>query len=632
MCGVAGVLGPGASQAATVAAMAASLVHRGPDGEGIWKDESGLLALAHRRLAILDLSPAGAQPMTDASGRWVISFNGEIYNHRQLRQSLAGICRAWRGTSDTEVLLEAIAAWGLAAALAKCEGMFAFALWDRQARDLVLVRDRMGERPLYVGWVGRDIAFGSELGALRVHPEWRGGIVEPAVSAYLRWGFIPAPMSIHPGVFKLPAGTLLRLRPSDAGVPFSPEAFQGRLEHYWRLSSVVDSARQDPWRGSFDEAVGAAQSLLDRAVACRMQADVPVGALLSGGVDSSLVVESMQRQSPIAVKTFTVGFDDAAIDESAVASRVARLLGTEHHALHLPMTRASELARRAASVYDEPFADVAQLPAMLVSQAVRNHVTVALTGDAGDELFAGYQRYRDCARAWAMRSALPNAAARVVGLLMKGLAAADPGRCGRLPVRADRSLGRWRSDRLDDFYEDWLAFPGSPVCRGTSLAEGVGQSPLAPLSAMARMRFLDQGATLPEGIHTKLDRASMAYGLELRVPLLDSSLVAFSWRLPERWLRRGPRGKVILRALLARTLPGGIAARPKQGFDVPIGAWLRGGLREWAGDLISSGGNIPGLDILQLRRSFEAHLAGRVDHGHALWAALVLIAWGQRDD
>lgn len=629
MCGIAGVLGPGASDASIVAAMAASLAHRGPDGEGIWRDDSGSVALGHRRLAILDLSPSGAQPMADASGRWVVSFNGEIYNHRELRRSLGGDSRAWRGTSDTEVLLQAIAEWGIDAALARCEGMFALALWDRQGRELVLARDRMGERPLYVGWVGRDIVFGSELRALRRHPSWQGGILEPAVSAFLRWGFVPAPMSIHPGVFKLPAGTLLRLRPGTAAAPGSPEAFDARLERYWRLSTVIDAARRDPWTGSFDDATAEAQALLDRAVACRMQADVRVGALLSGGIDSSLVVASMQRQSTTPVKTFTVGFDDAAIDESAVASQVARCLGTEHHALHLPMAEAADWVGRVATVYDEPFADVAQLPAMLVSEAVRRHVTVALTGDAGDELFAGYQRYRDCGRAWAIRSALPESAAGAVGALLGRLAAAAPGRWGRLPIRADRSRGRWRSRRLDDFYGDWLAFPGAPLPVGgvPALAGFAGQPPLAALSPMARMRFLDQGATLPEGIHTKLDRASMAFGLELRVPLLDSALVAFSWRLPEPWLRRGPTGKVILREMLARSLPAAVATRPKQGFDVPIGAWLRAGLRDWAADLVAGAGGVPGLDVAHLRRSFEAHLAGRVDHGHALWAALVLLAW-----
>lgn len=632
MCGISGIFGPGAVDVGALRRMASSLAHRGPDGEGYWQDKEGGIGFTHRRLSIVDLSSSGEQPMQDASGRWVITFNGEIYNHREIRKELGSAVASWRGSSDTEVLLEAVARWGVVEALRRFEGMFAFALWDRRDRELVVARDRMGERPVYIGWIGDDIAFGSELSSLRMHPQWRGGTVEAAVSLFLRFGFVPAPMSIHPGVFKLPAGSLLRLRETDAGRLWSQSEFMGRVEPYWRLASVVESSRREPFGGTFEEAVDEARVLLDRAVACRAQADVPVGALLSGGVDSSIVVESMQRQSSTPVDTFTVGFDEAGIDESEVAAGVARALGTNHSVVRLPVGSAQALVRCVADVYDEPFADVAQLPAILLSGVVRKKVSVALTGDGGDELFAGYQRYHDCARAWGWRSRMPSVAVDAISGVLAGISGFNPASWGRLPARASRTIVRWQPSQLGQFYEDWLAFPGAPAARAQELLwrSSNVERPAIPISAAAQMRYLDQCVTLPEGIHTKLDRASMSQGLELRVPLLDSSLVAFSWRLPEQWLRNGKNGKVVLRSMLARSLPRAIAKRPKQGFDVPISEWLRSGLRDWASELLESAEDSPGFDVGYFRRSFDQHLQGRVEHGHSLWAALVFLAWRRK--
>ncbi|ODS63089.1 MAG: asparagine synthase (glutamine-hydrolyzing) [Arenimonas sp. SCN 70-307] len=636
MCGIAGVLGPGSTSPDTLVAMARALAHRGPDGQGIWQDAGAGVAFVHRRLAILDLSEAGSQPMLDREGRWAISFNGEIYNHQSLRKALGGHSQAWRGTSDTEVLLRAIADWGVESALVRCEGMFALAAWDRINGELFLARDKTGERPLYVGWLGGDIVFGSELKALRCHPSWRGGMVEKAVHSLLRWGFIPSPLSIHPAVYKIPPGTLLRLKLGDAGSAWDLVTFQCRLKNYWSLASIVDEAARSPWEGGLDEAAGEAQRLLDASVRSRMNADVPVGALLSGGIDSSLVVESMQRQASGRVQTFCVGFDEAGLDESEVSQRVARLLGTEHHILRLPSHAAMDLVPSMAEIYDEPFADMAQLPAVLVGRAIREHVTVALTGDGGDELFGGYQRYLDCEDAWRIASALPTPVVRCLeGLLRAVGRMVSPG-LGRLPQRANRLVDRLREKEFGAFYEAWLAFPGSgrvlsSPCRST-LASHVREWPRKSLTPGESMRYLDQSTVLADGIHTKLDRSSMASGLELRVPLLDSAILSFSWGLADELVRRDGAGKPVLRRMLSRHLPPEVSERRKHGFDVPVSAWLRGGLRSWAEELISGAGDIPGLDKAGLRRLYDDHLSGRLDAGHALWAALMVIAWRQHND
>lgn len=616
--------------------MGSSLRHRGPDDAGIWFDDRIGVGLAHRRLAVVDLSPAGAQPMHSHDGRYVLSFNGEIYNHSELRQALieAGVS-GWHGHSDTEVLLAAVVEWGLDEALRRCNGMFAIALWDRSSEQLVLARDRTGEKPLYVGWVSGALVFGSELRALRCHPEWKREVEPSALALMLRLGYVPAPWSIQKNVFKLPAASLLRLRIADAAAPLSIEAFTARLEAYWSLDETVGQALAHPWDGTEDGAIDALQALLDDAVRIRMMADVSVGALLSGGVDSSLVVASMQRQSRSPVRTFTVGFDEVALDESGPARDIAQLLGTEHEEIRVSASHALDMVARLPDVYDEPFADVAQIPALLVCEAARKRVTVALTGDGGDELFHGYQRYLNAESSWGILHGLGEGGRRVAGGVLE--------QAGRLAPRGKRSASLLRqAARIpaidgDDYYARLLAFTGGGGgIGGEVLSRGLRWAwPRIPtnVSGLAqRMRYVDQRLSLPEGIHSKLDRASMAVALELRVPLLDPRLLALSWRMPQRWLARRGTGKLLLRKMLGRQLPSSLASRPKHGFDVPISAWLRGPLREWAADLLSDEAlrRDAWIDAKVVRSLFDDHLSGRADYGYALWALLMYLSWSAR--
>jgi asparagine synthase (glutamine-hydrolysing) len=610
--------------------MGDSLRHRGPDGQGVWLDASAGIGMAHRRLAIVELSDAGAQPMLSHCGRYVLSFNGEIYNYLALRRELEAFGNVeWRGHSDTEVLLCAIGRWGLEQALQRCNGMFAIALWDRSNRELTLARDRTGEKPLYVGWVGSDIVFGSELRAFRCHPDWRQGVEPLAVARMLRLGYVPAPLSIHPNVYKLPAASLLRLRARHTVERPSAEQFAAWLEYYWDIDEVVQAALDDPWRESAAAAMDAIRGLLDDSVQLRMLADVPVGALLSGGIDSSLVVASMQRQSAKPVKTFTVGFDEPSLDESGPARDVARMLGTDHEHVRLPATRALDLVERLPDVYDEPFADAAQLPALLVSEATSRRVKVALTGDGGDELFHGYQRYLDAARAWRLlRHLSPGARRRTASwmhLLGKSI---GPGALAQTLRRQGSRIGA--SDE-DHYYANVLVFPGALQLRSGQVSPRLDFPARLELFA-SRMRYVDQRLGLPEGIHTKLDRASMTTGLELRVPLLDHRLLALAWRMPQTWLANGRTGKLLLRRMLERELPGRIASRPKQGFDVPVASWLRGPLREWATDFVESRTlkDDPLIDAAEANARFADHVAGRADNGYALWALLMYLAWSRR--
>lgn len=633
MCGIAGVLGSTwANSAQTLRAMGDALAHRGPDDAGAWIDPGFGIGLAHRRLAIVDLSTAGSQPMHSRDHRFSISFNGEIYNHVALRKELvAAGCHEWRGHSDTEVLLNAIEFWGIEGALRRSNGMFAVALWDKTEQELVLARDRTGEKPLYVGWIGGDIAFASELRALRCHPKWRHAIEPSALALMLRLGYVPAPWSIHPGVYKLPAASLLRLRIEDAATVLSVESFAERLQHYWNLEELVLDTR--PWSGSEQEALDALQKSLDEAVGLRMVADVPVGALLSGGVDSSLVVASMQSQSAFSVRTFTVGFDDDAIDESSQARTTARLLGTDHQEIRLPSGSALDLVARLPDVYDEPFADAAQLPALLVCEAARRQVTVALTGDGGDELFHGYQRYLDAEKNWQTLGRLPPWGRRMSAPGLHTMARLA-GR-GQFAQMLRRQASRVPAANSDDYYARLLLFPDAIRVDGASWHRGKAiawpKIPTALMGAGRRMRYLDQRLGLPEGIHTKLDRASMAVALELRVPMLDPHLLALAWRMPEDWLAHGGVGKLLLRRLLGRRLPE-VSKRHKQGFDVPIASWLRGPLRPWAADLLSTA-RLPDEDLIDMaavRRMLQDHVAGRADFGYALWSVLMFLAWNRR--
>jgi asparagine synthase (glutamine-hydrolysing) len=637
MCGIAGFVDPKGGDAdaldGTARAMAAAIRHRGPDGAGTWSDPGRGVAFGHRRLAILDPTPNGAQPMVSDGGRYVVTFNGEIYNFRALRAELAAAGAAFRGTGDTEVLLAAVAAWGVEAAVARLVGMFAFALYDRRAGVLHLLRDRAGEKPLYYGVQDGRLLFGSELRALRRHPAFDGAVDRDALAGYLEVGCVPAPRSIHRDIAKLPPGGHLAV-PLDAPLP-DTAALMARVRTYWRARDAAAAGPSADPEAAFAEV----ERCLTEAVRGAMVADVPLGAFLSGGLDSSTVVATMQALSDRPVKTFTVGFEDAVLDEAAHAREVAAQLGTEHTELTVTGADARAVVPELPAIYDEPFADASQIPTALIARLARRQVTVALTGDGGDELFCGYTRHL-LARALAGRIApLPRPLrAGAAGLLrtlppgawdraLAALGRRRPGLTGAQLHKLARCLhhepagGLYRAIRAD--------WPGAgrlvPGARpAPDLASGTD-----PGDPAAAFMLRDFETYLPDAVLAKVDRAAMASSLETRVPLLDHRLVAAAWRLPMAAKLQGGRGKWPLRRILARHLPAELIDRPKQGFSVPLDAWLRGPLRDWAEDLLRPEALAADdlLDPAPVRRAWSAHLAGRRDHGQALWHVLMLQAW-----
>ncbi len=637
MCGIAGFLAPGplGPEAPAIArAMGDALRHRGPDARAEWLDAEAGIALAHRRLAIVDLSEAGAQPMASACGRWWIAFNGEIYNHGALRAELdaAGRAPAWRGHSDTETLLAAIAAWGLRGALERAVGMFAIALWDRHERTLALVRDRLGEKPLYWGLQRGVLLFGSELKALRAHPAFEARLDRGALGLLLRWGYVPAPWSIHEGIFKLPPGTVLTLRAGEA--PGAPQP-------YWSVRDAALAGARDPLSLSDDEAVAELDRLLRQSIEGQRMADVPLGAFLSGGIDSSTTVAVMQSLSRTPVRTFTIGMPDAGLDESPHAAAVARHLGTQHTELLLTANDALALIPELPALYCEPFADASQIPTLLVSRLARREVTVSLSGDAGDELFCGYERYF-----WAQRIAgVPLALRRTMGAALGALPAEAWAalmspfspllpRALREGDRAERLrklaavLGARRDDevyrRILEFWPDG----GQPVAAAQP-ATVFSEAPPALSPFESRMMLLDLQSYLPDDILVKVDRAAMSASLETRVPLLDHRIVEFALRLPLAQKVRGGQGKWVLRRVLDRYVPRALVERPKQGFGIPIHDWLRGPLRDWAETLLAES-RLRDAGLIHpapVRRLWREHLERRNDWGYRLWPVLMFEAW-----
>lgn len=635
MCGIAGIVGRTPSKIPFVlSAMVDSLKHRGPDASGTWSDAEAGVGLAHRRLSILDLSVLGNQPMLSTSGRFVISYNGEVYNHQDLRKELDKI-RAipWRGRSDTEVLLNAFEQWGVRATLSRINGMFAFAVWDRLGRKLTLARDRMGEKPLYLGWVDADLVFASELKAFRSLPNWKPSVNRKALGLLLRFGYIPAPWSIHEGIFKMPAATLVEFGIEQAALPLSLDEFAARVETYWSLSRVAREGISRPFSGDESEAVESLQGLLDDAVRMRMEADVPVGVLLSGGLDSSLVSALMQRQSTRPVRTFTIGFGEDRFDEARYAKQVADCIGSEHTELRLSPERALDIIPRLPQIYDEPFADSSQIPTVLVSTIARQHVTVALSGDGGDELFFGYGRYFDADRVWNYIGGWPVSARMRFAALLQTAGHVANG-WGRWGFRLHRLQQRIKVESFDAFYANLTSLSLTPTASTEWPPVLVGTPPLPAIpdqlqTPATRMMFTDQSLYLPEDILTKVDRASMAVALELRPPLLDHHVVEFCWRLPQRWRFDGHHGKVLLRKLLYRLIPPGLLERPKHGFDIPVDAWLRQPLRNWMLDLLNADEirREGYLDARAVTALVDEHLSGHGDHGYALWAVLMFQSW-----
>lgn len=650
MCGIAGLLdakGGGRPDLRTsLERMTAAIVHRGPDDEGYWSDPSMGVGLGHRRLSIVDLSPAGHQPMESACGRFVLAFNGEIYNFGELRQEIerSGAVDRWRGHSDTEVLLAAFRKWGVRDALERCVGVFAFGLWDREERTLTLARDRLGEKPLYYGWIGESFAFASDLAALRRHPRWQGEVDRDSLALLLRHNYIPAPYSIFRNVFKLRPGCLLRLGYGSRDFAIEP---------YWDASSVIARVQQCRFAGSAEDAVDRLEALMRQSLSGQMIADVPLGAFLSGGVDSSAVVALMQAMSGQPVRTFSIGFREQSHNEAEHAKAVARHLGTQHTELYVSSQDALDVIPRLPAIYSEPFSDSSQIPTFLVSKLARQHVTVALSGDGGDELFSGYTRYALADRLWSKLERIP-AAIRRSGV--SAVTSLSPRAWNRLaepvlkwaPARyRTRNIG----DRLHKAADVLALQSGEAVYRRlvshwhdpcaivlhstepkTALTGLVDPPELQSL--VHRMMFFDLVSYLPDDILVKVDRASMAVGLEARVPLLDHRIVEFAWSLPLEIARHAGQSKWPLRQVLYRYVPEALVDRPKMGFGVPIDGWLRGPLRDWGETLLGetrlcSEGYF---DAQAVRRAWDEHQSGTRNWQYPLWDVLMFQAWLENDE
>jgi asparagine synthase (glutamine-hydrolysing) len=632
VCGIAGFIddsGAGAGELeAQVLRMAAAIAHRGPDDAGAWVDERCGVALGHRRLSILDLSPLGHQPMTSASGRFAVSYNGEIYNYRELRTELAQRGAHFRGQSDTEVLLAAVEQWGFVPALERFNGMFAIALWDREERQLLLARDRFGEKPLYYGVAGKTLLFASELKAMRVHPSFRGEIDRGSLAQFLRFTNVPAPRTIFTNVWKLPAGCWTSFRAETKDL-LPPSA-------YWSMVDVALEGERNRFTGSEEEAVQELDRLLRSSVRARMVADVPLGAFLSGGIDSSTVVALMQAQSERPVRTFTIGFNEAAYNEAIAAKAVAAHLGTDHTELYVTSEEAQAVIPRLPTLYDEPFADPSQVPTFLLAELARRDVTVALTGDGGDELFGGYSRYAWAESLWRWMSPVSSRGRR---LLADALSRAPASRMdrylgyqGRLGGKVQKLARILRASDPDALFLQYLSAwsdPG-PIVGVVEPGHPLLNEQRPPLSDFVeRMMCTDAALYLPDDILVKVDRATMGVSLEGRVPMLDPAVAEFACSLPRPLKLRGRKGKWALRKVLARYVPTKLFERPKMGFGVPVGAWLRGPLRPWVeAELDEARLKRAGfLDGAAIRRMWRQHLDGDGNLDAELWAVLMFQAW-----
>lgn len=621
MCGIAGFFDArrecSDDQLRSIAAsMVEPLHHRGPDDTGVWTDAQSGIALGHKRLSIIDLSPLGHQPMASASGRFQLVYNGEIYNHRELRSELEATGIQFRGHSDTEVLVEGIEKWGLEQTLRRVNGMFAFAVWDTQDRRLSLARDRIGIKPLYYGWMGDVFVFGSELKALRAHPAFDGQINRGAIALLLQHCYIPAPHSIYDGIFKLPPGTSCEIASQNQRTA-KPVA-------YWRMFDAVSTGKANPFSGSIDEAVDELERLLRDSVRMRMVADVPVGAFLSGGIDSSAVVALMQAESSQQVRTFSIGFHEQQYNEAGYAKAVADHLRTEHVEYYVTADEARDVIPHLPTLYDEPFADSSQIPTHLVSRITREHVTVSLSGDGGDELFGGYNRYAHCERIWRKVGWLPRSMrALAASLLQFAVPWRGDGARRLLRMPHAQAAYTWLNTHWKDPEDIVLGATLPPAAFNDFGQWGVRSS------FIEQMMHLDAITYLPDDILTKVDRASMAVSLEARVPLLDHRVVEFAWSLPLAMKVRDGQTKFPLRDVLRRHVPDELFERPKVGFGVPIADWLRGPLRDWAESLLSENrlGQEGFFDATRIRRRWNDHLEGASDWHYWLWDVLMFQAW-----
>jgi asparagine synthase (glutamine-hydrolysing) len=629
MCGLTGFLDASGAMAAeamarVIEAMATTIHHRGPDDGGSWIDPSAGIALGSRRLAIVDLSQEGHQPMFSASGRYVIAFNGEIYNYREIREELDQLGARWRGGSDTEVLLAAVERWGLEAALKRTVGMYALALWDRNERVLRLARDRMGEKPLYYGWFGSTLLFGSELKTFRPHPRFEPAVDRGAVALFLRHGYVPSPWSIFENVRKLPPAAI-------ATIPERAGPAEMTISSYWSAGEAAARGQRQPFSGDESEAKAALDACLRRSVREQMVADVPVGAFLSGGIDSSTLVALMQALGDRPTRTFTIGFNEGEFNESEHARAVAAHLGAEHTELYVSPEDALNVIPHLPRIYDEPFADPSQIPTAALARLTRRHVTVSLSGDGGDELFGGYERYFRAERLRAMAGRVPGPM-RWATLAGSNLAPERfvPRRVGEVAeLLADPREETIYRSRMTTWPEAESVAIGADR-RATAFADPAAWTAVDGYAN--RMMHLDQISYLPDDILVKVDRASMAASLESRAPFLDHRVVEFAWSLPLSMKMRDGTGKWLLRRVLDDYVPASLIDRPKMGFGIPLAAWLRGPLRAWAEELLDEGrlSREGFLDPKPIRAAWAEHLAGVRDCRYRLWTVLMFQAW--RDD
>lgn len=648
MCGIAGLFRPGGGDdsllAGYVQRMTDAVAHRGPDADGIWTEARSGIAFGHRRLSILDLSDAGAQPMRSACGRLTVTFNGEIYNHLDIRGELeaCGGAPNWRGHSDTETLLAAVKQWGVEAALQRMTGMFAFALWDAEARTLTLSRDRFGEKPLFYGWSGSDLVFASELKALAVHPAWAPSLDRAALTSFMRYSYIPAPATIWSGIRKLPPA---------AFVTFAADAVAGLLprpQPYWSLRERATAAQGARLTNEV-EATNELQRLLSVAVKRQCLSDVPLGAFLSGGIDSSTIVALMQAQASQPVRTFSIGFKEDAFNEAEEARKVAAHLGTDHTELYVDAQTAMDVIPRLPQIYDEPFADSSQIPTHLVARMARQHVTVALSGDAGDELFGGYNRHVWGGSLNARFRRIPAPLRKTLSALLGALAPEPADSLARLlqPLLPSRFRVRHAGDQVvkiarilgaesfDQMYRSLCSIDGDPshtVLGGEETpgwAAGEMGEVTTALDPLDRMTLADSLSYLTDDILQKVDRAAMAVALETRVPFLDKDVVEFAARVPPAMKVRDGRGKWLVRQVLYRHVPAELVDRPKTGFSIPLDEWLRGPLRAWASDLLSPARLArQGLfEPKRVARMLDEHLSRRANHAYWLWNVLMAEAW-----
>lgn len=613
--------------------MSIPLTPRGPDGSGVWVDAAHQIAFSHRRLAILDLSPAGVQPMASRSGRFIITYNGEVFNSTDLQAALQEKGATFRGHSDTEVIVEAVEAWGVQGTVEKLIGMFAFALWDKQEETLYLVRDRLGIKPLYWGYQKNTLMFGSTVSSLKAHPSMEKRLNEEALKAYMLYQYVPAPLSIYKDIHKLRPGHMGIFRKDHSPL----------IKPYWSLENVIQEARQTPFNGSEGEAVQALEELLKDVIKRRMLADVPLGAFLSGGVDSSLVVALMQAQSSAPVKTFSIGFELSQFNEAPYAKAVASHIGTDHHEMYFSMKEASSLVSCIVDWYDEPFADSSQLPTYLVSKIAREKVTVALSGDGGDELFAGYNRYHMGWNYWKylqqvpffLRKSLAFCLHKTPTKMWEIINQCVPSLPHSLAIRRQKFAQILQVNTLLDYYQSLIRTEGSAfdyLRMPSSLPPSFAPHP-ALQHPIEQMQYWDTLTYLPDDILTKVDRASMAVSLEARVPLLDHRLVDFAWRLPLHMKIRNGQGKWALRQVLYKYVPASLIERPKMGFGIPLEAWLKNDLRPWADHLLSmeSLKENPILDPHKVHQLWKDFLANKYNEVYFLWMLIMMQEWLQKN-